>query len=386
MAIAEKPAENYQDAPVKSVGIFTHDLYPFKPWGQGRYVFDLVRHLVPKWEGKLTVFSPSDNIEWPFHVRLFPGSHDSLGKNISFSLRLARVMEELIDRYGLNLVHFQGGPGGLFLFKRPSVPVVYTVHHTYYQQQKYIRSQRWKYLLYLLEKRSYQKTRYIMADSLSTRNILLERYGIAPEDCRVVPIGVDTTKFYPLDHDRIPNSLFFIGRLEKRKGIDFLIRALVHVRRTIPDVKLYLVGGGNLDRSTFQYIKRHNLMRNLSIEGTIPDEMVNVWYNRVTAVVIPSVFEGFGLTAIESMASGTPVIATRVDGLKDIVVHRENGLLATYDDDRALSDNIINVLTNEKTCQEMVQHGFHTIDRSYNWRNIMGDVLNTYRSVGAGKC
>ena len=386
MAITEKPAQNHQDAPVKSVGIFTHDLYPFKPWGQGRYVFDLVRHLVPKCEGRLTVFSPSDNIDWPFHVRLFPGSHDSLGKNISFSLKLARVMEELIDRYRLDLVHFQGGPGGLFLFKRPSVPVLYTVHHTYFQQQKYIRSQRWKYLFYLLEKSSYQKACYIMADSLSTHNILLMHYGITPDGCTVVPIGVDTTRFFPLHQTRIPNSLLFIGRLEKRKGIDFLIRTVAHVRRSIPDVKLYIAGGGNLDRTTVQYIKHHHLMPHLSFEGTIPDKMVNVWYNRVTGVVIPSVFEGFGLAAIESMASGTPVIATRVDGLKDIIIHGENGLLTAYNDIATLSAHIIDLLVNKEQRNKLVENGFNTIDSVYNWSKIADHVLNLYRKVGGDKC
>ncbi len=386
MAIDEKPPQNYQDAPVKSVGIFTHDLYPFKPWGQGRYVFDLVRHLVPKCGGKLTVFSPSDNIGWPFHVRLFPGSHDSLGKNISFSLKLARVMENLIDRYRLDLVHLQGGPGGLFLFKRPSVPVLYTVHHTYFQQQKYIPSQRWKYLLYLLEKISYQKSCHIMADSMSTHNILLTHYGITPDGCTVVPVGVDTTRFFPLHQARIPNSLLFIGRLEKRKGIDFLIRTMTHVRQRIPDVKLYIAGGGKLDRSTVRTIERHHLMPHVSLEGTIPDETVNVWYNRVISVVIPSVFEGFGLAAIESMAGGTPVIATRVDGLKDILIHGKNGLLADYNDVHSLSAHIIEVLTHEATRQKLVEYGFQTVKRDYNWRKIADDVLNTYRSVGANTC
>jgi len=386
MAIDEKPVQNHQDAPVKSVGIFTHDLYPFKPWGQGRYVFDLVRHLAPKCEGRLTVFSPSDNIDWPFHVRLFPGSHDSLGKNISFSVKLTRIIEELIDRYRLDLVHFQGGPGGLFLFKRLSVPVLYTVHHTYFQQQKYIRSQRWKYILYLMEKTSYQKSRYIMADSKSTRNILLKHYGIAPNNCTAVPIGVDTTRFYPLYKDRISNSLLFIGRLEKRKGIDFLIKAVAHVRRSIPDVKLYIAGGGKLDRSTVRYIKRHHLMPHVSFEGTIPDEMVNVWYNRVTAVVIPSVFEGFGLASIESMASGTPVIATRVEGLRDIVIHGKNGLLTAYNDIGTLSAHIIDLLVNEDKRQKLVQNGFQTINRMYNWARITDDVLNVYRKAGADEC
>ncbi|MBW1781126.1 MAG: glycosyltransferase family 4 protein [Deltaproteobacteria bacterium] len=369
-----------------SVGIFTHDLYPFKPWGQGRYVFDLVRHLGPKWRDKLTVFSPSSNIAWPFHVRLFPGSHDSLGKNISFSLKLSRVMEDLIDRYQLDLVHFQGGPGGLFLFNHPSVPVLYTVHHTYFQQQKYIRFQRWKYLLYLLEKFSYQNARYMMADSPSTREILLRHYSIAPDDCKVVPIGVDTTRFSPLDQTRIPNSLLFIGRLEQRKGIDFLIRTMAHVRLTIPDVKLYIAGGGRLDRSTVRYIKRQDLMSNVSFEGSIPDESVNLWYNRVTAVVIPSVFEGFGLVAIESMASGTPVIATRVDGLKDIVIHGKNGLLAAYNDTQTFSAHIVRVLTSKVTRQKLVECGLQTVKYSYNWHKIRDDVQNTYRSVGAGKC
>jgi len=85
------------------------------------------------------------------------------------------------------------------------------------------------------------------------------------------------------------------------------------------------------------------------------------------------------------MASGTPVIASRVDGLNDIILHGKNGLLADYNDDHTLSTHIIDVLTNKKTCHKLIQHGFYTIDGSYNWRSIMGDVLNTYQSVGAGK-
>ena len=120
---------------MKNIGIFTHDLYPFKPWGQGRYVHDLVKYLRKNIDGKIYVFSPSDNIKDELHIQIFRGSHNTLGKNIIFSIKLGLEIETLIKNNYLSLVHFQGGPGGLFLLKKCSVPIIYTIHHTYYQHQ-----------------------------------------------------------------------------------------------------------------------------------------------------------------------------------------------------------------------------------------------------------
>jgi len=131
---------------MKNIGIFTHDLYPYKPWGQGRYVYDLVNHLRKSCSRNIFVFSPSIGIRDPMHIQIFPGSHSTIGKNITFSIKSAYIIEGLVKRHNLGIVHFQGGPGGLFLIKKLSVPLIYTVHHTYYQQSTYIKSQRWKKL------------------------------------------------------------------------------------------------------------------------------------------------------------------------------------------------------------------------------------------------
>ena len=163
---------------MKNIGIFTHDLYPFKPWGQGRYVYDLVRHVRPKYDRRVFVFSPSEGIDDRFHVQIFPGSHNTLGKNITFSIKLDCVIERIIENFNLSLIHFQGGPGGLFVIRHPSVPLIYTVHHTYYQQFKYIPSQEWKKVLYLWEKASYSKSDYIICDSDSTRRIISRNYAV----------------------------------------------------------------------------------------------------------------------------------------------------------------------------------------------------------------
>jgi len=362
-----------------NIGIFTHDLYPFKPWGQGRYVYDLVRHLRKNWPERIYTFSPSDGIRDGRHIRIFPGSHDSLGKNIAFSVKLGFRIEELIRTYNLSLVHFQGGPGGLFLIKKPSVPVIYTAHHTYYQQARYLPDQKWKKLLYHWENFSYHLADYMLCDSNSTRRVVLRHYNHSPDKCETIPVGVDRSSFFPLNVTRIPNSLFFLGRLEARKGIDFLVRAMVSVKRQLRDVQLYIGGEGVLRPQLENFVRQNNLVHNVHFIGALDDADLNKWYNQVSIVVIPSVFEGFGLTAIEAMACGTPVVATDVDALRDVIEDGETGFLAPFNDIEALSSQILRLLGNEAERTRFAARGLERVESIYNWDTISQEVLNRYK-------
>jgi len=366
---------------VRNIGIFTHDLYPFKPWGQGRYVYDLVEHVRPKCRRKTFVFSPSEGVNDELHIQIFPGSHSSIGKNITFSFKLACAIERLVEKYKLGLVHFQGGPGGLFLLKKPSVPLIYTVHHTYYQQSEYIPSQKWKKILYLWERFSYKRSNYLMCDSDSTRRIILRHHRVRPMLCETIPVGVDQNRFFPMGLQRIPNSLFFLGRLESRKGIDFLIKAIPKVKAVLSDIQLYIGGDGILRPYLENFIEKNHLDNHVHLLGTIDDRAVNGWYNKVSVVVVPSVFEGFGLTAIEAMACGTPVIATDVDALRDVVEDGFNGLLVPYNDVQALSDKIICMLKNRSEQSKFSINGREKVKTLYNWNKISQDILKVYEDV-----
>ena len=363
---------------MRNIGIFTHDLYPFKPWGQGRYVYDLVRCVRAKYQGEIFVFSPSDHINDDQHIQIFPGSHKSIGKNITFSMKLASIIEKLINNYDLALVHFQGGPGGLLLLKKPSVPLIYTVHHTYYQQSRYIRSQGWKKILYRWEKFGYRRSNYIMCDSVSTRRIVLRHYGVRRLPCETIPVGVDTDRFFPLNLERVPNSLFFLGRLEARKGIDFLIKTIPIVKEKLRDIQLFIGGDGVLKSYLDNFIKKNNLENNVHLLGTIDDAALNEWYNKVSVVIIPSVFEGFGLTAIEAMACGTPVIATDVDALRDVIEDGANGLLVPYNDTKMLSTKILYLLANKAERLKFSINGRKKVQTVYNWDNITQEILRVY--------
>ena len=366
---------------MRNIGIFTHDLYPFKPWGQGRYVYDLTNHLRNNNWGNIFIFSPSDGINDDHHFQIFRGSHNTLGKNIIFSVKLGLVIEKIIKKNKISLVHFQGGPGGLFLFKKTSIPIIYTVHHTYYQQYRYIPSQQWKKILYLLEKFSYSKSDYIICDSPSTENIILRKYGVRQNICKTIPIGVDQNCFYPLGLQRIPNSLFFLGRLESRKGIDFLLKTIPMVKTVLKDILLFIGGNGVLRPYLERLIEEYQLEQNVHFLGTIEDSALNEWYNRVSAVIIPSVFEGFGLTVIEAMACGTPVIATDVDALRDVVKDDMNGFLVQYNDVKGLSEKILFLLRHEEKQSKFSNKGEEIVRTLYNWDNISKDILKIYEEV-----
>lgn len=365
---------------MKNIGIFTHDLYPFRPWGQGRYVYDLANHLRRIIEAKVFIFSPSEVIDDPCHVQIFKGSHRSLGKNTSYSFKVALVIEKLIRRYNLGLAHFQGGPGGLFLLRRLSVPVLYTVHHTYYQQSAYVPGQRWKRIFWGMEKLSYGRAGRIVCVSPSTQKVLIEKYHVAEHACSVVLNGVDKIQFFDSHSERFPNSLLFIGRLEARKGVDFLMKAIPLVKARCPEVRLFIAGDGNLRQWIERTISEQDLHRNTVMLGVLEDKLVPRWYNRVTAVVVPSVFEGFGLNAAEAMACGTPVIATDVDGLRDIVDNNVNGRLVEYGNVHQLSETILSVIGNYRERQKLAENCLLKATNVFDWYRAARQIAHVYRT------
>ncbi|MCK4825994.1 glycosyltransferase family 4 protein, partial [bacterium] len=204
----------------------------------------------------------------------------------------------------------------------------------------------------------------------------MNKYDVPPDKMVVIPIGVDANKFYPIANiKKIPNSILFVGRVEKRKGPDFLIRAMPLVAKKIPEVRLFVGGTGKEVPKLKRYSKEFNLERNVEFLGFVPEGKLNVWYNRVQCVVVPSMFEGFGLTVIEAMAAGTCVVATNVDSLKDIVEDDVSGFLVDYDDVHALSEKIVRLLGDKKKQEEFIEKGKEMVETIFNWDVVMKQNL-----------
>ncbi|MEZ0604569.1 glycosyltransferase family 4 protein [Paraburkholderia sp. IW21] len=197
-------------------------------------------------------------------------------------------------------------------------------------------------------------TRHIVL-SQAFGQILRETYGVSEARIRVVPGCVDVAQFdtrvtqrrarerlgLPLDRP----LLFCMRRLVPRMGLEDLIDAMAIVKPLLPDVLLTIAGKGPLEAQLQARIVARGLERYVRLAGYVPDDKVPLWYRAADLSVVPTVsLEGFGLTTIESLAAGTPVLVTPIGGLPEAVAPLSAELVLPSSGFRAIGDGIVEVL------------------------------------------
>ncbi|MFL9907052.1 glycosyltransferase family 4 protein [Paraburkholderia sp. RL17-337-BIB-A] len=197
-------------------------------------------------------------------------------------------------------------------------------------------------------------TRHIVL-SQAFGKILRETYGVHEERIRIVPGCVDVAQFdtrvtqrrareqlgLPLDRP----LLFCMRRLVSRMGLEDLIDAIAVVKPVLPDVLLTIAGKGPLAAKLQARIVARGLERHVRLVGFVADDTVPLWYRAADLSVVPTVsLEGFGLTTIESLAAGTPVLVTPVGGLTEAVAPLSTQLVLPSCGFNAIGDGIVDVL------------------------------------------
>lgn len=352
---------------MKRIGIFADDFYP-PIGGQGKHLIHLYNFLYKK-SSKFLIFSPNKN-KLKNHVQIF--KEKKIVRNLQFSLYLTININKIVHKYKLSTIHLHCGPGGIILLRKPNLKMICTVHHTYYQQQKYLLGQKFKYFLYLLEKKMYKNADILIAVSEDTRDTLIKNYNIPQKKIIVIPNGADTDTFKRIDKiKKIESSILFVGRLEKRKGIEFLIKTIPLVKKRIPDIKLFVIGKGKLKEKLEKIVKQSNLKDNVIFLGFVSDKDIPKWYNCCRLTIVPSVFEGFGITIIESLACGTPVIGTNAEGIRRIINNKN--WLVEYKNYNDLANKIVAFFKNKD-----LNYSFPSL-KKYNWSRIAHETKKIYR-------
>lgn len=148
-----------------------------------------------------------------------------------------------------------------------------------------------------------------------------------------------------------PITIGVVSRLEEIKGMDLVVPAFAQVKKRYPDTRLIVVGDGSLRETMRQQSRVLGGYDSIEWAGRQPQELLPEWYSRMDIVLMPSRSEGFGLTAIEAMANGCVVVASRTGGLPEVVRDREVGLLhnvASIDD---MADKIVSLIANPDCLQ-----------------------------------
>jgi glycosyltransferase involved in cell wall biosynthesis len=189
-------------------------------------------------------------------------------------------------------------------------------------------------ILNVFAKKALEYVVYQTADAIITlsnafRDLLIAKYGVAPGKVHVVPGAVDTSRFQPADRASARDLLgwpqarriiFSIRRLVERMGLQALIAAFASVAAKYPDVSLFIGGKGRLQDALRAQISSLGLGERIRILGFVRESLLPAHYQAANVSIVPSQsLEGFGLTTVESLACGTPVLVTPVGGLTEVV-------------------------------------------------------------------
>jgi D-inositol-3-phosphate glycosyltransferase len=210
----------------------------------------------------------------------------------------------------------------------------------------------------------------------------------------VVPCGVDLERFHPTDKEQARRALelqdgdriiLFVGRIEPLKGIDILISAAAQLHED-ENFRVLIVGGDGRAEAELATLRalaeRLDIDHHISFVGAVSHEELPTYYNAADVCVVPSYYESFGLVAVEAMACGVPVVASRVGGLTSTVSDGETGYLIPWRCPEPFAERLELLLDNDELRQSFGRAGREAVER-YRWANVADAVGNLYEELFA---
>lgn len=218
-------------------------------------------------------------------------------------------------------------------------------------------------------------------------NEIHHHFSVPGEKLHHVPNGVFADKFQEGDSVRDEIALdweipvLFVGRLCHQKGVRHLIEAMPKVLDNKPEVKFIVAGGGggvdhyrNMAESVGVGDKAH-------FPGFVPDDQLIDLYNSVDATVMPSVYEPFGIVALESMSAGTPVVGSYVGGIKQTVVHEWTGLHVEPANPDSIAWGIEKAVSDPTWNDWMGKNGRKRAKEKFTWYRVANQTLDVYEEA-----
>jgi len=351
--------------------------------GIGRYIRGLTRNLVRAEAGlRLTLLVPSGSDERPWQgldlrLEAFDAPIYTLREQIQGTLR-SRTGASRGD-----LLHFPhyNAPWGL---PRRSVVTIHDLTHV--DLPRYFDARRVRLASLALE-RAVRRAGALIAVSNATRDALVRRFPDCAAKVRVIPLGVDDA-FHELPRERIDafrrerglgRFVLYVGSGRGHKNLAGLSEAFARLapggpEGDAPPVRLVVVGDGT--------VEREDLPPGTRFVSEIEDAELALWYNAADLLCMPSINEGFGLPALEAMACGTPVVASDIAALKELV--GDAGRFAPPGEVDALKVVLERMLDDGRLRASLGRRGVERA-KEYAWRTAATRTLEVYRAVAGAR-
>jgi phosphatidylinositol alpha-mannosyltransferase len=208
-----------------------------------------------------------------------------------------------------------------------------------------------------------------------------------PGDYQMIPNGVHLAEYrsalpFPRVQDGHHLNILYVGRLESRKGLRYLLQAYQQVRLVLPQVRLWVVGAySKAERLAFVRWVRHYRVGGVRFIGQVSEGDKARWYRSADVFCAPSTgYESFGMVLIEAMAAGVPVIASDIPGYREVIAHGKTGWLVPPCNRTALTSALLTLLGDAPTRARLVEAASYAVEQ-YEWDCVTQAIEQVYRSV-----
>ncbi|MCB0077838.1 MAG: glycosyltransferase family 4 protein [Anaerolineales bacterium] len=304
---------------------------------------------------------------------------------ITLSPALGQEVKQLLGetRYDLLHLHEPATPAlNLALFRQAECPLVATFHH--FSEEHHIAYDAARTLFDDVVGQLHAR----IAVSTAARDFVARYF---PGDYQIIPNGIECalfenanlTPFDALCDDGMFNILF-LGRLEKRKGFDYLLKAFRIIKEQQPQARLFVIGSfSREDRKLYVEYSRHFRIRDVKFIGPVSLEDKVRWLKSADLFCAPSTGgESFGIVLLEAMASGTPIVASRIRGYNDVIAEGETGYLVPPKNEERLAEIILMLMQRPDERLRLRANGLAAV-RRYDWAHVSEEVEAVYyRALG----
>lgn len=271
------------------------------------------------------------------------------------------------------------------------LPMVATVHATEKGRNRGIHSDLSRYIHEQEYWLTYEAWRVIVCSQYMRREVH-ETFSCPLDKIDVIFNGVNAEKFrfeasaeelaewrgrLALPEEKI---VMYVGRFVREKGIHVLLNSASSVLAIEPKTKFVIVGGGNRD-SLERFVKWYGLEEKVLFTGFMADRSLHQLYRVADVAVFPSLYEPFGIVALEGMAAGAAVVASDAGGLKEVVLHDVTGTSTFAGDPGSLAWGILRVLQDPERAERLKQNANLRLATDFNWKNLAGQTQKVYERV-----
>ncbi len=260
---------------------------------------------------------------------------------------------------------------GIELKRRTGKPLVISIHATEYDRTPH---NPWDAIIEI-EKRGLDNADLIITVSNKMKETLVEKYGVDRSKIRVIYNGINIDKFRQRFHINKDNPIvLYVGRLFVQKGVEYFLRAAKKVLEHRNDVDFIVVGSGDLLPHLIDLSIELGIQDHVFFTGFVPDKEKIMYYRLSDCFVMPSVSEPFGITALEAVASETPIIISKNSGCSEVISH---SLKVDFWDTHKIADYILAILEYDGLKDELVKNSLEESKR-LSWSKIAEDTIKVY--------